>query len=129
MGGDKKVAVITGGSQGIGSALVEAYRSRGYAVVSTARSVKPTNDPDVVTVPGNITDRRTAEETISQGLARFGRIDTLVNNAGIFIAKPFTEYSAAEYEMMAPSTPPASSTSPSSRSRPWRKMAAAMSCR
>jgi NAD(P)-dependent dehydrogenase (short-subunit alcohol dehydrogenase family) len=100
MGGDRKVAVITGGSQGIGAALVEAYRRCGYGVVSTARSVKPTNDPDVVTVAGDIADRRTAEETISVGLARFGRIDTLVNNAGIFIAKPFTQYSAAEYEAM-----------------------------
>lgn len=70
MGDDRKAAVITGASQGIGSALVEAYRERGYAVVSTARSVKPTNYPDMVPVPGDIADRRTAEETISQGLAR-----------------------------------------------------------
>ena len=97
---DSKVAVITGGSQGIGAALVVAYRQLGYRVVSTARSAKPTSDPDILAVAGDIADRKTAERAISQGLDRFGRIDTLVNNAGVFIAKPFTEYSQADYEAM-----------------------------
>ena len=88
---ETKVAVITGASQGIGAALVKAYRARNYRVIATARSIKPTNDADILVVPGDITDRKTAERAISEGVARFGRIDTLVNNAGIFIAKPFTQ--------------------------------------
>ena len=94
---ERKVAVITGASQGIGAALVKAYRDRDYHVVATARSVKPSNDDGVAAVPGDLADRRTAERAISQGVARFGRIDTLVNNAGIFIAKPFTQYTEADY--------------------------------
>jgi len=97
MGSEQKVAVITGASQGIGAALVTAYRRRGYRVVATARSIKPTSDDGILAVPGDVADRKTAERAISEGLARFGRIDTLVNNAGIFIAKPFTQYSAADY--------------------------------
>ena len=94
---EEKVAVITGASQGIGAALVKAYRDRDYRVVATARSVKPSNDSDVLVVPGDIGERKTAERVVSEGLARFGRIDTLINNAGIFIAKPFTQYTQADY--------------------------------
>ena len=97
MGIEQKVAVITGASQGIGAALVKAYRDRNYRVVATARSVKPLSDADVLVVPGDIADRKTAERTISEGMVRFGHIDTLVNNAGIFIAKPFTQYTEADY--------------------------------
>jgi len=97
MGTERKVAVITGASQGIGAALVEAYRDRNYRVVATARSIKPSNDDEVLAVPGDIADRKTAERAISEGVARFGRIDTLVNNAGIFIGKPFTRYTEADY--------------------------------
>ena len=97
MGAEQKVAVITGASQGIGAALVKAYRDRNYRVVATARSIKPSNDPDVLVIAGDIADRRTAERAISEGVARFGRIDTLVNNAGVFIAKPFTQYTEADY--------------------------------
>jgi NAD(P)-dependent dehydrogenase (short-subunit alcohol dehydrogenase family) len=93
----QKVAVITGASQGIGAALVKAYRDRHYKVVATARSIMPSNDDNILTVAGDIADRATAERTISQGMARFGRIDTLVNNAGIFISKPFIQYTAADY--------------------------------
>jgi NAD(P)-dependent dehydrogenase (short-subunit alcohol dehydrogenase family) len=94
---ERKVAVITGASQGIGAALVKAYRDRNYRVVATARSIKPSDDDDVLTVSGDIADRRTAERAISEGMSRFGRIDTLVNNAGIFISKPFTQYTQADY--------------------------------
>jgi NAD(P)-dependent dehydrogenase (short-subunit alcohol dehydrogenase family) len=97
MGTEQKVAVITGASQGIGAALVKAYRDRNYRVVATARSIKPSQDDAILTVSGDIADRKTAERAISAGLDRFGRIDTLVNNAGIFIAKPFTQYSEADY--------------------------------
>lgn len=94
---EQKVAVITGASQGIGAALVKAYRDRDYRVVATARSIEPSEDDDVLAVSGDIIDRKTAERTIAQCISRFGRIDTLVNNAGIFIAKPFTQYTEAEY--------------------------------
>jgi NAD(P)-dependent dehydrogenase (short-subunit alcohol dehydrogenase family) len=97
MGSERKVAVITGASQGIGAALVKAYRDRNYRVVATARSIRQANDDEVLVVPGDVTDRKTAERAISQGVARFGRIDTLLNNAGIFIAKPFTKYTEADY--------------------------------
>jgi len=97
--GDKvqKVAVITGASQGIGEALVAAYRELGYAVVANSRSIKPSEDVGVLTVQGDIGDPATAEQIISQGLGEFGRIDTLVNNAGVFISKPFTDYTAEDY--------------------------------
>jgi NAD(P)-dependent dehydrogenase (short-subunit alcohol dehydrogenase family) len=97
MTAERKVAVITGASRGIGAALVKAYRDRDYRVVATARSIRPANDDDVLAVPGDIADRKTAERAVSEGLARFGRIDTLINNAGIFIAKPFTQYTEDDY--------------------------------
>ena len=97
MASERKVAVITGASGGIGEALVNAYRDRNYRVVATALSMKPSSSDDVVVVAGDIGDRKTAERAISEGMARFGRIDTLVNNAGIFIAKPFTQYTEADY--------------------------------
>jgi NAD(P)-dependent dehydrogenase (short-subunit alcohol dehydrogenase family) len=100
MGIEQKVAVITGASQGIGAALVKAYRDRNYRVVATARSMKPSSDAEVLVVSGDIADRKTAEHAISEGMAQFGRIDTLVNNAGIFIAKPFTQCTEADYAAM-----------------------------
>jgi NAD(P)-dependent dehydrogenase (short-subunit alcohol dehydrogenase family) len=100
MSSERKVAVITGASQGIGAALVKAYRVRDYRVVATARSMERSSDPDIVAVSGDIADRNTAEHAISEGVARFGRIDTLVNNAGIFIAKPFTQYTADDFGAM-----------------------------
>jgi NAD(P)-dependent dehydrogenase (short-subunit alcohol dehydrogenase family) len=97
MGTERKVAVITGASQGMGAALVKGYRDRNYRVVATARSMQPSNEDEVITVSGDIADRKTAERAISEGVRRFGRIDTLVNNAGIFIAKPFSQYTEADY--------------------------------
>jgi len=97
---EEKVALITGASQGIGAALVEAYRARNYRVVATARSIKQPDDVNIVAVAGDIGERKTAERTVSEAMARFGRIDTLVNNAGIFIAKPFTEYTEADFGAM-----------------------------
>ncbi|GAA1384340.1 SDR family NAD(P)-dependent oxidoreductase [Catellatospora chokoriensis] len=88
----QKVAVITGASQGIGAGLVEGYRKLGYGVVATSRSITASGDPDIVTVQGDIAHADTAERVTQAALDRFGRIDTLVNNAGIFIAKPFTDY-------------------------------------
>ena len=92
-----KVAIVTGASQGIGAGLVQAFRDRGYRVIANSRSIKPSNDPDILTVPGDIADRAVAERIVREGLAKFGRIDTLVNNAGIFTAKPFTAFTAEDY--------------------------------
>jgi NAD(P)-dependent dehydrogenase (short-subunit alcohol dehydrogenase family) len=66
---EQKVAVITGASQGIGAALVKAYRDRGYRVVATSRSIEPSNDDHLITIPGDIADRQTAERAISAGVA------------------------------------------------------------
>jgi NAD(P)-dependent dehydrogenase (short-subunit alcohol dehydrogenase family) len=92
-----KVAIITGASQGIGAGLVAGYRRCGYAVVGTSRSVQPSSEADYLTVPGDISRAETAQQVVEQALARFGRIDTLINNAGIYIGKPFTDYTAADY--------------------------------
>ncbi|WP_405867344.1 SDR family oxidoreductase [Streptomyces sp. NBC_01515] len=94
----KKVAVVTGASQGIGAGLVEAYRKLGHSVVATSHGITPSEDPDVLTVRGDITDPATAERVVAAAIERFGRIDTLVNNAGLYLAKPFTDYSREEYE-------------------------------
>ena len=83
MGAEQKVVVITGASQGFGEALVKAYRDRNYRVVANSRSIKPSSDPDVLTVAGDVADPKTADRIVQEALARFGRIDTLINNAGI----------------------------------------------
>ena len=97
---DRRVAIITGGSQGIGASLVAAYRKQGWAVVANARTIKPAQDPDVLTVEGDITEPATADRIIGGALERFGRIDTLVNNAGVYISKPFTDYTAEDYALV-----------------------------
>jgi len=93
----KKVVIITGASQGIGAAVVQAYRALDYRVVATSRSIQPSTDPDILTVAGDIADPATAQRVIRDALATFGRIDSLINNAGIFIAKPFTAYTQEDY--------------------------------
>jgi NAD(P)-dependent dehydrogenase (short-subunit alcohol dehydrogenase family) len=97
MNSPKKVAIITGASQGIGAGLVKAFRDRDYRVIANSRSIKPSSDPDVVTVPGDIGDRAVAERIVKEAMQRFGRVDTLVNNAGNFIAKPFTAFTVDDY--------------------------------
>jgi NAD(P)-dependent dehydrogenase (short-subunit alcohol dehydrogenase family) len=97
---DRKVAVITGGSQGIGAGLVAAYRARGWAVVANSLKIEPSKDPEVLTVAGDISDPATAARIADGAIERFGRIDTLVNNAGVFMSKPFTEYTAADYALL-----------------------------
>lgn len=95
---EKKVVIITGASQGIGAALVEGYRARGYNVVANSRSIPSSDAADLVAIPGDVADPATAERVVAAAVERFGRIDSLVNNAGIFIAKPFTDYSAADFQ-------------------------------
>jgi NAD(P)-dependent dehydrogenase (short-subunit alcohol dehydrogenase family) len=96
----QKVAVITGASQGIGAALVTAYRKLGYAVVANSRSITPSDDPLVLTVPGDISEPGVGTRIIEAGLAEFGRIDTLINNAGVFVAKPFTDYTDEDFDLV-----------------------------
>ncbi len=88
---------MTGASHGIGAGLVAGFRGAGYAVVGTSRSIAASDDPDVLAIPGDIAEPRTADRVVEEALARFGRIDTLVNNAGVFIAKPFTDYTLDDY--------------------------------
>jgi NAD(P)-dependent dehydrogenase (short-subunit alcohol dehydrogenase family) len=97
---NQKVAIITGASQGIGAALVDAYRGLDYAVVASSRSITPTDDPGVAAVAGDIAEPATADRIIATAVERFGRVDTLVNNAGVFVSKPFTEYTVADYEFV-----------------------------
>ena len=92
-----KVAVITGASQGIGAGLADGYRQAGYAVVGVSLSGPPSNEQDYLAIQGDITKAETAQRVVDQALDRFGRIDTLVNNAGIYIEKPFTEYTVDDY--------------------------------
>jgi len=95
----KKVAIVTGASQGIGEGIVNGFRARGYGVVATSRSIAPSTAPDLVTVAGDIGDPDTAKRLVAAGLEKFGRIDTLVNNAGIFIGKSFTDYTEEDYRL------------------------------
>jgi NAD(P)-dependent dehydrogenase (short-subunit alcohol dehydrogenase family) len=95
-----KVALITGASQGIGAGLVKGFLDRGFSVVANSRGIKPSQSSDVVAVGGDIADPNIAEQIVKAAIDRFGRIDTLVNNAGIFIAKPFLEYSEADFAAM-----------------------------
>ncbi|MFM0133071.1 SDR family NAD(P)-dependent oxidoreductase [Paraburkholderia sediminicola] len=97
MSTSQKVIVVTGASQGIGAEVVKAFRKLDYRVVATARSIKPSEDPNILTVAGDIANPETARRVISEAVKHFGRIDTLINNAGVFIAKPFTSYTAEDY--------------------------------
>ena len=96
----QKVAVITGASQGIGAGLVDAYRTIGYAVVANSRTIDLAEADDLAVVSGDISDPATADRIIKTAVERFGRVDTVVNNAGVFIAKRFTEYTAQDFETM-----------------------------
>jgi NAD(P)-dependent dehydrogenase (short-subunit alcohol dehydrogenase family) len=97
---DQKVAVITGASRGIGAALVTAYRKLGWAVVANSRSIEGAGDAGIVTVNGDIAEPSLARSVVETAAREFGRVDTLVNNAGVFIAKPFADYTAEDYQAM-----------------------------
>ncbi|MGM4907485.1 SDR family NAD(P)-dependent oxidoreductase [Tardiphaga sp. 866_E4_N2_1] len=93
----EKVAIVTGASQGIGAGIVKAYRDLGYAVIANSRNIKQGNDGHVIAVAGQIGEREVAARIVDTAIERFGRIDTLINNAGIFISKPFTDYTADDF--------------------------------
>jgi NAD(P)-dependent dehydrogenase (short-subunit alcohol dehydrogenase family) len=88
----QRVAVITGASQGIGEGLVSGFRKLGYAVVANSRTIADSDDPMVLAVPGDVAQPRVGQRIVDAALRRFGRIDTVVNNAGIFIPSAFTDY-------------------------------------
>ena len=98
MSTSQRVAVITGASQGIGEGLVTAYRKLGYAVVANSRTISESDDPMVVAVAGDIGQPGVGQRIVDVAIERFGRVDTVINNAGIFISKPFTEYSDDDYD-------------------------------
>lgn len=98
MSTEPKVAVITGASQGIGAGLVRGFLDRGYRVVANSRSIQPDESANVLAVAGDISDPAVAEKVIRDAVAKFGQVDTLVNNAGIFVGKPFTDYTAEDYQ-------------------------------
>jgi len=91
-----RVALITGASQEIGAGLVAGYRGRGWSVAATPGRIGGPPDPEVLTVEGDLADPATADRIVGGALERFARIDTLISNVGVVIAKPFTEYSAAD---------------------------------
>jgi NAD(P)-dependent dehydrogenase (short-subunit alcohol dehydrogenase family) len=95
-----RVVVITGASQGIGASLVPAYRRLGYAVLGTSRTIPPSDDPLIATVQGDIATADTAERVTRHAIDHFGRIDTLINNAGVFVAKRFTQYTDEDYDLV-----------------------------
>lgn len=93
----QKVVIVTGASQGIGAGLADAFRHVGYAVLATSLSIPDSEESDFLTVGGDIAEAETAQRVVERALDRFGRIDSLINNAGIFIGKPFTEYTPEDY--------------------------------
>jgi NAD(P)-dependent dehydrogenase (short-subunit alcohol dehydrogenase family) len=97
---DSRTVIVTGASQGIGAAIVEAFLNREYSVVATARSISRAgfaSSEGFVSVDGDITEASTAERVVETAIARFGSVDHVVNNAGIFTSKPFTEFTADEF--------------------------------
>jgi NAD(P)-dependent dehydrogenase (short-subunit alcohol dehydrogenase family) len=94
------VAIVTGASRGIGAGLVAGYRGIGFRVVATSRSIAPSTDDQVLVIPGDIRDRATARKVVAAAKERFGRVDTLVNNAGVFVSKPFLEYTQEDFDVV-----------------------------
>src|ERR1700722_10028913 len=104
----RKTAIVTGASQGIGAGLVDEFQKRGYNVVANSRNINKANpfaaSANLELVDGDIGDPRTAAKIVDTALARFGRIDVLINNAGIFIPKPFTEYTTEDFNTLVSTT-------------------------
>ncbi len=104
MTNEYKTAIVTGASQGIGAGLVTAFQRNGYRVVANSRNISKTNSftasADLVLVEGDIGKRETAAKIVEAAISRFGTIDVLVNNAGIFIPKPFTEYTVDDFDAL-----------------------------
>jgi NAD(P)-dependent dehydrogenase (short-subunit alcohol dehydrogenase family) len=108
MANTQKTAIVTGASQGIGAGLVEAFLKRGFNVVANSRSITKTNpfqaSPNLALVDGDIGDPKTAAKIADTAVSRFGRIDVLINNAGVFIPKSFTEYTTEDFNALISTT-------------------------
>jgi NAD(P)-dependent dehydrogenase (short-subunit alcohol dehydrogenase family) len=98
------VAIVTGASSGIGLAVALALLEKGYRVIGTSRTISQSKDlqasKNLVLVDGDIGKKQTAVKVVSEAVTQFGRIDLLVNNAGMFMSKPFTEYTEADFDRM-----------------------------
>src|SRR6266446_7656465 len=104
----RKTAIVTGASQGIGAGLVEAFVKRGYNVVANSRNITKANPfpgaANVALVDGDIGHPSTAVTIVDTAVSRFGRIDVLINNAGVFIPKAFTEYTTEDFNSLVSTT-------------------------
>jgi NAD(P)-dependent dehydrogenase (short-subunit alcohol dehydrogenase family) len=105
---DTRTAIVTGASQGIGAGLVDAFLKRGYSVTANSRNLTKANpfpaSGNLALVDGDIGDPKTAAEIVDTAVSRFGRIDVLVNNAGILISKPFTDYTTEDFNALVSTT-------------------------
>src|SRR6516165_6444469 len=103
-----KTAIITGASRGIGAGLAEGFLARGYNVVANSRNITKANPfaaaANVALVDGDIGDPGTAARIVDTAVSRFGRIDVLINNAGVFISKPFTDYTTEDFNTLVSTT-------------------------
>jgi NAD(P)-dependent dehydrogenase (short-subunit alcohol dehydrogenase family) len=108
MASSQKTAIVTGASRGIGAGVVEAFLKRGYNVVANSRHISKANpfsaSGNLALVDGDIGDRSTAVKIVDTAVSKFGRIDVLINNAGIFIPKPFTEYTTEDFDTLVSTT-------------------------
>ena len=108
MASNQKAVIVTGASQGIGAGVAQSFIDRDYNVVANSRNIAKANpfaaSANVALVDGDIADPRTAAKIVDTAVSRFGRIDVLVNNAGIFIPKPFTEYTTEEFNTLVSTT-------------------------
>jgi NAD(P)-dependent dehydrogenase (short-subunit alcohol dehydrogenase family) len=93
----EKVAIVTGASQGIGAGIVRQFLAKGYRVVACSRNIAISGQPNLIEVTGDISQPEIASLVIERAREHFGRVDTLINNAGAFVSKPFTEYTGSEF--------------------------------
>jgi NAD(P)-dependent dehydrogenase (short-subunit alcohol dehydrogenase family) len=104
----QKTAIVTGGSQGIGAGVVKAFLDRGYNVVANSRNITKANpfpaSASLAFVDGDIGDPKTAAKIVDTAVSQYSRVDVLVNNAGIFIPKPFTEYTTEDFDVLVSTT-------------------------
>jgi len=104
----RKVAIVTGASRGIGAGLAEAFLNRGYSVVANSRRITKANrfvaSPNLALVDGDIGEPSTAANIVDTAVSRFGGIDVLINNAGIFLPKSFTEYTTEDFDALVSTT-------------------------
>jgi NAD(P)-dependent dehydrogenase (short-subunit alcohol dehydrogenase family) len=108
MANTAQTAIVTGASRGIGAGLVEAFLKRGYNVVANSRHITKASpfaaSSNLALVDGDIGDRSTAVKIVDTAVSKFGKIDVLINNAGVFIPKPFTEYTTEDFDTLVSTT-------------------------